>query len=395
LKTYEYSGFTTEGKSAKGLIEADGLKEAREKLVSTGILAEKVAVSDRTVRMDTGTRAAIYRELSELLAAGLPVDKALEIMMRASESNTRGVFLARVRDGVREGGALSSAFASVGNNIGRFEQAMIEAAEKSSALELMLTRLADFLEEREELQDKIQAALIYPMMILTIGTCAAILMLGVLIPKTVEALGSETVKLPKITLLVMAFGSFISRWGWLLFTALGSGVAYLVWRIRKDEDFAVKWDRFLFRLPVFGKGYRIVVCQRFTKTMAILLEGGVSIIDAMILSGRATGSRWIAGLCAEQAEEVRHGVKLSEAIKMIPVLSESIAEWVAVGETTGGLERMTARAGDRYSRMWDSYMAKALGILEPVILIIVGGFVLLITLSVLMPVISMSRMIGE
>ncbi len=394
MKTYEYSGFTTDGRGTKGLVEADSLKEAREKLASGGILAEKVSVSDRAVRMNTGARASVYRELAELLSAGLPIDKALDTMMKASESSARGVFLARVRDVVREGGALSAAFASGGNAVSRFEQAMIESAEKSSALELMLSRLADFLEERDQLKGKIQTALIYPVLILTLGVCAAILMLGVLIPKTVDAIGSEAAQLPTLTRFMITFGAVVFRWGWLLAVSVAAAVYYTYKRVRTDEAFANSFDRFMFGVPIFGKGYRILVCQRFAKTMAILLEGGVSVIDAMILSGRATGSKWIAGICAEQAEEVKHGVKLSEAIKRIPFLSESIAEWVAVGEAAGALERMTSKAGERYTRMWESYMGRALGILEPVILIVVGGFVLLVTLSVLLPIMSLSKMVG-
>ena len=394
MKTYEYSGFTTDGRGTKGLVEADSLKEAREKLASGGILAEKVSVSDRAVRMNTGARASVYRELAELLSAGLPIDKALDTMMKASESSARGVFLARVRDGVREGGALSAAFASGGNAVSRFEQAMIESAEKSSALELMLSRLADFLEERDQLKEKIQTALIYPVLILTLGVCAAILMLGVLIPKTVDAIGSEAAQLPTLTRFMITFGAVVFRWGWLLAVSVAAAVYYTYKRVRTDEAFANSFDRFMFGVPIFGKGYRILVCQRFAKTMAILLEGGVSVIDAMILSGRATGSKWIAGICAEQAEEVKHGVKLSEAIKRIPFLSESIAEWVAVGEAAGALERMTSKAGERYTRMWESYMGRAIGILEPVILIVVGGFVLLVTLSVLLPIMSLSKMVG-
>ncbi len=395
MKTYEYSGFSTDGKSVRGLIEADSIKEAREKLAAKQVLAEKVALSERAVRLNTADRSSIYRELSELLSAGLPVDKAFDTMIKASEASSRGVFLSQVRDSVREGARLSAALGSAGNSVGRFEQAMIESAEKSAAMELMLARLADFLEEREQLKEKIQTALIYPALILTVGICAAIMMLGILIPRTIDALGSEASSLPKLTLFMMAFGSFIFRWGWVPLGIIAAGLAYLVFRIRGDDDFAEKCDRAAFRLPLYGKGYRILVCQRFSKTMALLLEGGVSVIDAVILSGRATGSRWIARLCAEQAEGIRHGAKLSEAMKNVPFIADVIAEWLAVGEAAGGLERMTARAGDRYTRMWENYITRSLGMLEPAILIFVGGFVLLVALSVLLPVIQLGKMAGQ
>jgi general secretion pathway protein F len=194
---------------------------------------------------------------------------------------------------------------------------------------------------------------------------------------------------------MMGFGSFLFRLGWIPVLCAAGGAAYLVVKIRASESFAERCDRYLFGLPLYGKGYRILVCQRFSKTMALLLEGGVSLIDAVILSGRATGSRWISRLCSEQAEEIRHGAKLSEAMKQVPFIADAIAEWMAVGEAAGGLSRMTARAGDRYTRMWESYVARALGMLEPAILIFIGGFVLTIALSVLLPVIQLGKMAGQ
>ena len=220
-------------------------------------------------------------------------------------------------------------------------------------------------------------------------------MLGNLIPMTVDALGSEATNMPGLTRFMIAFGALTFKWGWIVVLIMVCAGYYVARRVKSDEDFAKRFDRAMFRLPLFGKGYRIVICQRFSKTMAILLEGGVSVIDAVILSGRATGSRWIASLCAEQAEEIRHGAKLSDAIKSIPYLSEAIGEWIAVGEAAGGLARMTSQAGEKYTRLWETYMARALGILEPVILIFVGGFVLLVTVSVLLPIMSFTKMVGS
>lgn len=394
MKTYEYNGFDNQGRSVRGLVEAASLKEAREKLSLSGVLAEKVVLSSKAIRLNSHERASVYRELSELISAGLTVDKGLDTMIAASESAIRGVFLARVRDGIREGGRLSSAFASASGSVSQFERAMIEAAEKTSALEIMLSRLGDFLEERDHLKEKVSTALIYPLLILTVGVCAAILMLGVLIPRMVESLGPDSVDLPWLTLFMMVSGSWVMHWGWILPVTAIIVLFYLIRRISEDEAFADTVDMFLFKVPVIGAGYRILVCQRFAKTMAILLDGGVSAIDSVVLSGRATGSRWIAGICARQADAVKHGLRLSEAIRKVPFLSDSVAEWIAVGEAAGGLSRMVARAGDRYSRLWDTYMARALGIIEPCILMIVGGFVLLVTLSVLLPIISLSRIAG-
>lgn len=394
MKTYQYSGFSTDGRAVKGLIEAESLKDSREKLAARGILAESVTASDRSVRIKPAARASVYRELSELLSAGLPVDRALDTMLQASDSSGRSVFLARIKDGIREGGRLSAAFAAGGASVGRFELAMLESAEQTAALELMLLRLADFLEEAEDLRERIQTLLIYPMLLLTLGTCAGIVMLGWLLPRTISTIGIDTGKLPLITRLMMGFGGVFSLWGLLAAALVAAAVFYILRRARHDDSLSTAIDRAMFRVPLIGGGYKILVCQRFSRTMSMLLEGGVSVIDAVILAGRATGSRWISGICEERAEEIRHGSRTSDAIRRVPYLSESIAEWIAVGEAAGGLVRMTASAGARYTRLWDRYIARAMGLLEPAVLIFVGGFVLVVALAVLLPLTSLTRLMG-
>jgi len=134
---------------------------------------------------------------------------------------------------------------------------------------------------------------------------------------------------------------------------------------------------------------------RFSRTLSMLLTGGIPLIDGLILAGRATGSPWLSRIVEREAETVRHGSSLSDAVRRIPRLSQSLPGWISVGEAGGGLERLLANAGERYENNWNRYVSRWLSLLEPVLILVIGGFVLLVTLSVLLPVLSLSRSLGQ
>ena len=134
---------------------------------------------------------------------------------------------------------------------------------------------------------------------------------------------------------------------------------------------------------------------RFCRTLSVLLKGGVALIDGLVLAGRATGSPWVARIAAEEAETVRHGGRLSDAVARIPPLAESLPGWIRIGEASGGLAKLLDSAGQRYQVRWDRFITRCLSFLEPILIIAIGGFVLLVTLSVLLPVLQLSQAVGS
>lgn len=391
MKTYEYRGFDENGRACKGLVEALSIKDTREKLAADGILAERVSVTGQRLRFPADVRAVVYRELSSLLGAGLPLVRALDTLIQSPETGGSRVLLAGVRDRVKEGAPLAHALSEASSSITMFERAIIEVAERSATVELMLERLASFLEEQERLRGRIQGALIYPSIVLAVGICVAIVMLALLVPRARDMLADTGMPLPALTRFVIGFGGFMIKWGLLLAGALIAMFFYVRHRLSHDADFRVQCNRRLFSVPLLGRGYRILVNLRFSRTLLILLHSGISIIDSLILAGRATGSAWIARLAETEAGSVRHGSSLSDAVRRIPPLSSSLPGWIQIGEASGGLERLLESAGQRYQEHWDRFVGKCLGFLEPVLILLIGGFVLLVTLSVLLPVLSLSQ----
>jgi general secretion pathway protein F len=395
MKAYEYRGFDRAGHVCKGLVDAMSVKDAREKLARNGILADRVSVTGRQLRFPSDRRSMVYRELSALLGAGMPLVRALDILIQSPEMGESAVLLAGVRDSVREGASLADAFSRASESVTPFEKAIVEAAEKSATVEPMLERLAVFLEDQSKLRDRIQSALIYPAIILTVGICVAILMLGLLVPRAREILAGSNIPLPALTRYMIAFGAGLLKWGLPVLALLIAAAVAVRRKLRQDLEFRKRWNQHLFGIPVFGKGYTLLVSLRFARTLEIMIHGGVSLIDGLIFAGRATGSPWIASLAETEAESVRHGSSLSDAVRRIPPLAQSLPGWIQIGEASGGLERLLSSAGQRYQDHWDRFIARSLSFMEPILIFLIGAFVLLVTLSVLLPVLSLSQAIGK
>ena len=376
-------------------MEAMGLKEAREKLINDGILAERVSLTGRKLILRLSERAVLYREMSSLLGAGFPLVRALDLLIESPDMEDTNIMVAGVRDRIREGSSLADALSEASRSITPFEYAIIQSAERSATVEVMLERLASFLEEQEKLRDRVRSALVYPSIVLAVGICVAMVMLGVLIPRAREIIAGNNMTLPVLTRFMMWFGSAVVKWGWLVAVAIGAFVVYIRRRLIADDTFRLNWDRRLFAVPLLGKGRRLLANLRFSRTMAVLVKGGVSLIDAVVLAGRATGSMWIGQLSDAAALSIRHGGSLSDAVRGIPPLSGSLPGWLKIGEASGSVERLLDSAGERFQSQWDRFIGTCLGFLEPILILLIGGFVLLITLSVLMPIISLTQTVGR
>jgi general secretion pathway protein F len=395
MKTFEYRGFDRDGRVRHGLIEALGPKDAREKLAADGILAERLLATGRRVQFPVELRATVYRELSALISAGMPLVKALDQLIQSPEKLELRTLLAGVRDRVREGASLAAALAEASDSVTPFERAIVQAAERSATVDVMLDRVASFLEEQQTLRERVQSALVYPAIVVTVGVCVAVLMLGLLVPRAKSLLAGSGAPLPALTAGMIAIGQFFAQWGVVLL--LGAAVA-AVWmrrRWRQNEDVRLRWSRRVFRVPLWGPGYTLLVNVRFARTLAILLAGGVPLIEALALSGRATGNGWLAAQADEQAQTVRHGSSLSDAVRRIPPLAGTLPGWIQVGEAGGGLARLLEGAGQRYQDQWQRFVTRRLALLEPLLILVIGVFVLLVALSVLLPVLSLSQAVGR
>jgi general secretion pathway protein F len=406
MRTFAYTGFDSAGAVRRGLIEAQDLKEAREKLMARGVLPREVSPSESiagallSVRRGTSfkaeSRVAYYRELGVLLGAGLPLVSAMEILMESPELGVSPSLLAGVRDRIREGASLAVALSTMAPHIKPYEKAILEVGEKSGNLEAMLERLALFLEEQEQLREKIISALIYPGIIFTFAIIVAIVLLGFVVPAAASVITeqSDKLQLPLLTRFMMTLGRGLLFGVPLALLAGLLGRSYLKQRMATEPALRYRLDQWVFQTPLVGRGYTIAVNLRCARTLSILLQGGVGLVDAMALAGRSTGSAWVAHLMQAEAESIRHGSSLADAMRRIPPLARSLPAWIQAGEASGALERLLDTAGNAYQHQWNRYVSRTLSWLEPVLIISIGIFVLLVTLSVLLPIISLNQTLG-
>lgn len=396
MKTYEYKGYTLSGAKCKGLIEAMHPKTAKDLLAKDGILVETLNESGaKSKKVSADLRAVIYRELAALLEAGMPLVVAIDTLIKTPEMRGIEGVLGSVRDRVREGSSLAQALANSRADISKFEQATIAVAERASTLNQVLVQLADFIDEHERMKARIQQAMIYPLLVMGLGVCVAVVMLGFLLPRTQKLMGGVVTDMPLLTRIMLSLGNAIWPWGLLVTALLVIIISFRVRKIRADKASRIKYDKLMFKLPMIGKGYRLLAAIRFSKTLAILIRAGVSLVEGVALAGRATGSSWLEQLAAVETESIRQGATLADTIRKIPPLADRLPGWIEVGEASGSLDTLLDRAAARCQVHFDRYLDKLLVLLEPMLLLFIGGFVLLIVLSVMLPMFSLSNAIAS
>ncbi|MBI3987208.1 MAG: type II secretion system F family protein [Lentisphaerae bacterium] len=401
MKTFEYKGFNASGQVQKGLMEAMDVKNAREKLARQGVLAEWVGAAgdsaaspwSRPRRFGLLQRSILYRELAALLRAGFPLVHALDVLIQSPEMTAFQANLANIRDQLREGASLADAFAHAIPELLAYEKSAIQAGERAAVLDTLLERLASFLDEQHRLRERIVSALIYPAIIVTVAIAIGVGLMSFTVPRIAAMIeqSHRAATLPFLTQAMLSAGRFLKIAG-LPILALGiAGVLIVRRRVRRNPDFRTSVSAKLFRIPVWGRASLLLANLRFARTLALLLNAGIPLIESFTMAGQATGNAWIQELVRKEAETIRHGGTLAEALRRIPPFANTLAGWMRVGEASGSLEHLLDNAGNLYQQQWERFITRFLTILEPVLILIAGLFVLLIVLAILIPILSMNQ----
>ncbi len=403
MQTFEYQGFDKNGQTRKGLVEALDIKRAREKLAGDGLLAERIVPAGesrtnlhwlRATAFGADERTMFYRELVALLHAGLPLVNAIDVLIQSPDMGTTRPIMAALRDNIKEGASLAAALAHASRKVSSYEMAVIAAGERAASLETVLDRLAIFMDEQARLRERLVTALIYPTIIFLVAIAIAVGLLGFGIPHISKILTEDSrVALPLLTRAMIQFGTLFMHAGLPMLALVLAGAIFWWRRMAHDPEKACNFNRRLFKVPMFGTGYAILVALRFARTLAMLIDGGVSLVDSLPLAGESTGSRWIARRVAAEADAVRHGRSLTDMLKQIPPFN-SLFGWVQVGEASGTLARMLDSAANRLQQQWDQFLTRRMNMLEPILILIIGVFVLMVVLAVLLPILTLNQHLG-
>ncbi len=395
MKTFRYEGLDASGARKTGWTEAEEEKGAVRALAARGIYVERLvpAPSASPESLGESERAAMYRELGALLKAGIPLERALTLLLDESGGGGRraSVFLA-MRSGIREGKRFSEVLGAASG----FESSMLATAERTGAFGEVLTTLAESLEKKIRTAESFRSAASYPLFVLFLGVLVGVLMLGVLVPLAQKKLQEVGMSLPGESVLIVHCAR-CAAWG-ALGLVLVAAVCWAVvrWMCARDRDTAAAWGRRILHIVPFGRPLRALAASRFAATLATLCRSDVPLVDGFPLAGSATGNAWIEKRSLEETETIRgSGATVEAAVGAIPELSPALREWVRVGEAGGCLPEMLSLAATRAETVWERAYTRAMNLMGPVFLVLVGAFVLIVALSVLLPMVDLTLDMGN
>lgn len=399
MKTFAYKAFDARGRRTRGLVEADGLKDARERLTARGLLPETLSPvasvrGRRAARWrKADARSAVYRELAALLRAGLPLSQGIDILIESPELEPLRPALAGVRDRVREGASPADAFEGTGS-LTPFESAAMQAGQRAGALGDALSRLAGFMEEQTRIRSRVRSALVYPVFVGVVALAIAIGMLGFMLPAFARIFEEARIPLPPLTRMVLAAGSMAGTLG----LPVAAMAAAAVWigrrRARSSPAFRARVERALTHIGPVGGPWTALAGMRFARTFSLLLRGGVPLLETIRLSGRATGSAWVEAEIEREIESVRHGGRFADAIRRVEPLRATLASWARAGEAGGDLPGMLDIAASRCEESWDRALTRSMALLEPLLILVLGALVFVLALAILLPILSLNQGMG-
>lgn len=412
MTAYRYSAADASGRDQLGVLEADSARQARQLLRNQGLVplvvepveseaARRAPGAWRGRRLSQAELAVLTRQFASLTAAALPIADALTVLVEQSDQQAVREMMASVRTEVRGGMSLSNALARHPRQFPAIYRALIAAGEESGKLGSVLGSLADFIEERARLQQKITLAFVYPAILTVVSLLVVTFLLTYVIPQVVQVFAQTKHALPVLTRVMLGVSSFLRRDGWLLI--LGAAVAaFAAQRALRIESVRLQWHRRLLRLPIVGALSRTINTARFASTLSILVGSGVPMLRSLQAAGETVTNLALRARVVDAAQRVREGASLARALRaedsdraavgrarlFPPVLIHLINS----GEATGKLPEMLARAADMHAREAERRTLLLTSLLEPALILGMGLVVMLIVLAVLMPIIEINTL---
>ncbi len=401
MPTFRYRAYSAAGKSVAGTVEADSERSALAQLKSQGLIPRDVeeegaaGAAQRSFSFRRAVSAAdlslFTRRLATLTASAVPLFEAMGSLCEQEEGALRPV-LVRVRDRIAEGASLSRALSAEPAVFGESYVSMVAAGEAGGALDAVLERLADFLEEQEQVRGRVTSALAYPILMVLVGGGVMVFLLTVVIPRIVVIFEESKAALPFITVALIKVSHFLRGWWWIPAGLLIASVPLYRAAMKKDE-FRMKRDRLLLRLPVAGGMLQRLILSRFARVLGLLLASGVPIIRALEITSEVVVNRVYRSFLRTVMDEVAQGGSLSGSLKKSPLFPPLLVHLAGVGEKGGTLEGMLVKAGTAYEREFGTRLTRLMGLMEPLLVLGMGLAVGIVVLAVLLPIFEMNQLI--
>ncbi|WP_426172261.1 type II secretion system inner membrane protein GspF [Pseudoduganella sp. R-34] len=388
----------------KGVVNADSARSARADLRSQGLvpikvdaISAQVDASGATARRGFGeklstTELALFtRQLASLLEAGLPLEQAFTALLEQAERQYVRDLVASIRSEVMGGSSLSEALSRHPRDFQEIYRALVASGEQIGQLSRVLSRLADYIERRNALVQKVELAFTYPAIVTVVAFLIVIFLLTYVVPQIVSVFANTKQKLPLLTVIMLAISDFVRSYGFAVLGLLVAG-GFVVRRMLQNPDIKLRWHTWLLTAPLYGKFERSLNTSRFASTLAIITGSGVPILRALETSRDTLSNVAMRDLVEQASDSVREGASLARSLSAQKHFPPMLIHMIRAGEITGELPAMLDRAASAQESDLERRTLTIAGLLEPM-LILAMGVVLLIVLAVLMPIIEINQLV--
>jgi general secretion pathway protein F len=407
MPVFEYIGIDSKGKRAQGTVDGDNERAVRLKLRRMGVFPTSLALegtggkkASLSMNIDVGKYlqrvkqsevALMTRQLSTLVGSSIPlVDALAALVEQITNPKLRGI-VSRVKDKVVEGSKLSDAMRGNPKVFGDLYVNMIAAGEGGGALDVVLMRLADFMEGQAKLRSKVISAMIYPAIMSVVGVGLMVMLLVYVVPKVTKIFEDVDATLPLPTRILMTVSDILASY-WYVFVLLIPVAIYSIKRFLRTPDGKAWWDKKLLTLPIVGKINRLIIIARFSRTLATLLASGVPLLTALdIVKNIVTNSR-LKKVIESTRDQVREGAPVGDTLKKSGEFPPMVTHMISIGEKTGDLEKMLERIADTYDADVDNTLSTLTTLLEPIMILVMAGVVSFIVMSILLPIMQLNQL---
>jgi general secretion pathway protein F len=405
VPAFRYEAVDTTGSTTKGVVTADSAKMARADLRAQGLLpltveaiAQQVDAAGNLKRRGFGEHlstveiALFTRQLASLLEASLPLEQALTALLEQAERSYQRDLIASIRSDVMGGASLSTALAGHPRDFAEIYRALVASGEQIGQLSRVLSRLADYIERRNALVQKVKLAFTYPAIVTVVAFVIVIFLLTYVVPQIVSVFANTKQKLPMLTVMMLATSDFVRNYGWIVLIAVIA--LFYGWRTAlKNPATKMRWHTWLLSAPLYGKFERSLNTARFASTLAITTGSGVPILKALQTSRDTLSNVAMRQQVDTAATSVREGVSLARALAAHKHFPPMLIHMIRAGEVTGELPAMLERAASAQEQDLERRAMTIAGLLEPALILAMGVVVLLIVLAVLMPIIEINQLV--
>jgi general secretion pathway protein F len=405
VAAFEYIALDNKGRQQKGVLEADSARQVRQILRERQMAPLEVKASRSRESTSTAAHfsfsrgisaadlALITRQLATLVQAALPIEEALRAAAAQATSSRIQSMLLAVRARVLEGHDLASSLKEFPSAFPDLYRATVAAGEHAGHLGPVLEQLADYTEQRQQSRQKIQLALLYPLILMGASLLIVGFLLGYVVPDVVKVFIDSGQTLPVLTRGLIALSDWVKGWGWLAVLLSAAGVVALRMALR-DEAFKARWHGFLLRVPLVGRLIRATDCARFASTLAILTRSGVPLVEALNIGAQVIANLVIRADVLVAAQKVREGGSLTRALENSGQFPPMMLHMIASGERSGELDQMLTRTATNQESQLSAQIALLVGLFEPFMLVFMGAVVLVIVLAILLPILSLNQLVG-